>query len=107
MGEQGDSTDELSAPNLAQVADAFPTPSFNSVYLPQWEAGKVWDRQIDIDGTADKVLQGDHPQPFYHGEYAALDVLILVRRNSCLEVGHLALQASLRDLDVLPQLVSF
>merc|ERR1719323_2156783 len=40
FGELVDSTSELSAPlNLAQVTDAFPTPSFSSVYLPQWEAG--------------------------------------------------------------------
>jgi len=40
FSEQAGATDELSAPHdLAQVTDAFPTPSFSSVYLPQWEAG--------------------------------------------------------------------
>ena len=68
------------------------------------QIGSRFDR---IRDPLDKVLQRDHPQPFYHGEHATLDVLVLVRRDSCLEVGHLALQASLRDLDVLPQLVSF
>jgi len=33
-----ESTNELSAPlNLNQVTDAFPTPTFSSTYLPQWE----------------------------------------------------------------------
>ena len=68
---------------------------------------QIGSRFDGIGDPLDKVLQRDHPQPFYHGEHATLDVLVLVRRNSCLEIGHLALQASLRDLDVLPQLVSF
>jgi len=38
IAEEVDSTNELSAPlNLGLVTDAFPTPSFSSVYLPQWE----------------------------------------------------------------------